>query len=139
MPNSKLSEAERIELFRKLACQFEQRDRQYAKEIQHYVNAVLESDTSRDLNAIEIALFAKEALEFAAQLHDVIGPFRHSVDWMGFASRLVSVTLNSAMEVRRIAEASGVEMEDPEAIGDLKKTAQQDRLFDEFDFDDKRH
>jgi len=139
VPNSKLSEAERIELFRKLACQFEQRDRQYAKEIQHYINALLQSASADDLGPIEVAMFAREVLEFAATFANAIEPYRHSLDWMGFATRLISVMHNSAVEVRRIAMESGVEMEDPEAIHDLKRTAEKDSLFEHFDFGGKKH
>jgi len=136
MPKSKLTEAERKELFSQIAKQFEKRDILYAKEIQHYINAIVESDDS--LGPIEIALLAGEVLNFAGELSATLQPFRHSLDWLGFATRLVSVMQNSASEVRRIAHEAGVEMNDEEAIRDLKNTASSE-VFDSVDFGNKTH
>jgi hypothetical protein len=136
MPKSKLTEAERTELFSKIAEQFSKRDRLYEREIQDFVNAIIESDDN--LGPIEIGLLAGEVLKFAVDLTCTLQPFRHSLDWMSFATRLILVMLDSAKEVRRIASEAGVEMEDEEAIRDLKNSASGEQ-FDSIDFGTKTH
>ena len=126
MPKSKLTEAERIELFHRIAKRFERRDLEYAQTIEAYLNDIANSSK---LSALEIGVLAHSILDFAAELNAALRPFQHSIDWMTFGTRLVSIMLNSAKDVRHMAEKAGVEVDDSEAIGDLRKSAERPEIF----------
>jgi hypothetical protein len=121
MPNSKLTEQERKELFASLAVCFEARDTEYAYEMREYIQAIINSTDLEEHELIEVVQYT---LEFGAELSALLKPYQHSIDWMNYAARLVAVMLNSAKRIRQIAVDAGVDINDAESIIDLKKSAE---------------
>jgi len=122
MAKSKLSNEERQALFAKIAISFEDRDRGYAFEIQHYINSILES--GEDFTPIEVLSIAQIAMEFAAGINATLKPFQHSCDWMEYATRLVAVMLNAAKVARQHAIDAGVDIDDSEQVRDLRESVE---------------
>jgi|SRR6187431_1190722 len=122
MAKSKLSNEERQALFAKIAISFEDRDRGYAFEIQHYVNSIIEN--TDDLTPVEVLLIAQVSMEFAAELNAILKPYQHSCDWMEYATRLVAVMLNAAKVARQLAINAGVDIDDSEQVRDLRESVE---------------
>lgn len=124
MAKSKLSKEERIEFFNKIKTTFEERDYTYAIEIQDFINNVLKNENSRDFTEAEILLLAQTAIAFATDIKSILRPYQHSLGWMSFSARLISIVLESAIKAKRHATECGVDTDDPEQIDDLKATAE---------------